>query len=199
MSLRRGFKKETNGYAREFRTELGLRAHDPLCPWKLAAHLEVPVVPLSQLQAEIAVHHIDYLMGHDRQCFSAVTVFRGYRRMIVHNDAHSKNRQASNISHELSHAILQHPPMEPFGDYGCRNFNKGLEDEANWLGPALLISEEAALHIVDNGMTIPQAVEHYGVTKEVVTMRLNVTGAHKRITARRKTGWRGIGKSATRN
>lgn len=100
--------------------------------------------------------------------------------MIVHNDAHSKSRQASNISHELSHAILQHPRMEPFGDYGCRNFNKELEDEANWLGPALLISEEAALHIVKSGMTIPQAVNHYNVTKEVISMRLNVTGARKR-------------------
>ena len=138
-----------------------------------------------QLQDEVAVHYIDYLMEHDRQCFSALTVFRSYRRMIVHNDAHSKNRQASNISHELSHAILQHPPMEPFGDYGCRNFNKELEDEANWLGPALLISEEAALHIVKTGMTIPQAVNHYSVTKEVLSMRLNVTGARKRYAFQR--------------
>jgi Zn-dependent peptidase ImmA (M78 family) len=185
MSLRRGFKKEANSYAREFRTELGLRAHDPLCPWKLAAHLDIPVVSLSQLQDQVAIHHLHYLMEYDRQCFSAVTVFRGYRRMIVHNDAHSKNRQASNISHEVSHAILQHPPMEPFGDFGCRNFIKELEDEADWLGPALLISEEAALHIVKTGMTIPQAIDYYSVTKEVLSMRLNVTAARRRCAFQR--------------
>lgn len=181
MSLRRGFKKEANDYARDFRTELRARAHDPLCPWQLAAHLEIPVVSLSELQNEVPTHYIHYLKERDRKCFSAVTVFCGRCRMIAHNDAHTRHRQASNISHELSHAILLHPPTEPFSEHGCRNFNKEIEEEANWLGPALLISDEAALHIVKNEMSIDEASKFYNVSREVISMRINVTGARKRI------------------
>lgn len=185
MTLRHGFKKEANDYAREFRAELGLEPHAPLCPWRLAAHLAIPVVPLTSFSNEISreVHH---LTECDPKSFSAVTVFEGRRRLIVHNDAHHPLRQASNISHELSHAILQHSPKELFNEHGCRNFNKDIEDEAEWLGPALLISEEAALHIVKTEMSMDEAIEFYSVTKKVLSMRINVTGAHKRLAAQFK-------------
>lgn len=170
---------------REFRAELRLEPHAPLCPWRLAGHLAIPVVPLSSFEDQIPreVHH---LTQRDHKSFSAVTVFNGRRRLIVHNDAHHPHRQASNISHELSHAILQHPPTEPFNEHGCRNFNKDIEDEANWLGPALLISEEAALHIVKMEMSMDEAIEFYSVSREVILMRINVTGARKRIAARNR-------------
>ena len=184
MALRRGFKKEANNYAREYRAELRLKRHDPLCPWKLAKLLCIPVTPLSEFRHKCP-NEIHYLTKINPKCFSAVTVFHGHRRLIVHNDSHDPQRQASDIVHELSHGILQHPPTVPLSEHGCRNFNKEIEEEANWLGPALLISEEAALHIVKTKMSIDKAVESYGATKEVINMRINVTGAKRRI-ARRK-------------
>lgn len=179
--FRRGFKKETNAYAREFRAELGLEPHAPLCPWQLAQHLDIAVIPLSEFQNDIP-EAIYCLTTQEVKSFSAVTVFDGMRRLIVHNDSHDRLRQASNLAHELSHAILLHPPTKPFNEYGCRNFNQDIEKEANWLGPALLISEEAALYIVRNRMTIDEAVEHYRASKQVIIMRINVTGAQKRTT-----------------
>ncbi|OCQ93492.1 zinc peptidase [Nostoc sp. MBR 210] len=181
--FRRGFKKEASAYSREFRAELGLKPHDPLCPWQLAEHLAIPIVPLSEFQNKIP-DEVRYLTEKDTKSFSAITVFYGTQRIIVHNDAHSLLRQASNVSHELSHGILQHQPDEVFNECGCRNFNQEYEDEANWLGPALLISEEAALHIVKTAMTIDEAVEYYRASKEVINMRINVTGARKRISSR---------------
>lgn len=163
--------------------ELGLQPHAPLCPWQLAEYLAIPVVPLSEFQNTIS-EAVRYLTIQNTKSFSAVTMFDGMRRLIVHNDSHDPLRQASNVSHELSHGILLHPPTEPFNEYGCRNLNQEYEDEANWLGPALLISEEAALHIVKTGMTIDEAVEHYRVSKQVINMRINVTGARKRISSR---------------
>ncbi len=185
VKLRYGFKAEANYYAKEFRLELGIKSYAPLCPWKLAEHLAIPVVPLSEFQNKIP-KEVYYLTTEDTKSFSAVTVFDNTRRLIVHNDSHSRLRQASNVAHELSHGILMHPPTAPFSEYGCRNFNKEYEDEANWLGPTLLISEEAALYIVRNDMKIDEAVEHYQVTKEVIKMRINVTGARKRISYRQK-------------
>lgn len=180
MGHRRGFKTEANKYARDLRTELGLRLDAPLSPWKLADHLAIPIVTLAAFEQDEpgAVH---YLTKCEPDCFSAVTVFHGSRRMVVHNDAHHRHRQASNLAHELSHAILGHPPTAPFNELGCRNFNKEIEAEANWLGPALLISEEAALQIARTRMSLLQAVEHYSASKEVISMRLNLTGAYRRI------------------
>jgi Zn-dependent peptidase ImmA (M78 family) len=180
VNLRRGFKTESNQHSRNLRKELGLVPHAPLCPFALAKHLEIPIVALSELKETIP-DEVAILTDKEPDSFSAVTIFHGTRRLIIHNNAHHPRRQASNIAHELSHAILAHPPSPPFNDYGLRNYDSEYENEANWLGPALLISEEAALYIAKNKMTLDQALEHYKVTQQVIQMRLNVTGALKRI------------------
>ena len=185
MNLPRGFRTEANAYAREFREELGLQPHAPLSPWALAEHLAIPVVALSDFSSEIPAE-VCCLLGRERSSFSAATVFRGRRRLIVHNDAHHPRRQASNIAHELSHGILGHPLTPPLNDHGCRHFDKAIEDEANWLGPALLISEEAALFIVERGLSMPDAIRIYGVSEQIITMRINIIGARKRIARRNK-------------
>lgn len=120
----------------------------------------------------------------DQEVFSAVTVFNGRKRLIAHNDSHHPRRQAANIAHEISHAILGHPPTPPFTDSGERFLNtkvQELEDEANWMEPGLLISEEAALHIVSNKISLSDAVTLYGVSQQLIQMRINVTGAKRRV------------------
>ncbi len=181
MKLRRGFKKETNEYAKELRGELNKEPFEPLCPRELADFLLIPVLELSQLDEEAAVQ---YLTVTNQEVFSAVTVFNGRKRLIVHNNSHHPRRQAANIAHELSHAILDHSPTPPFTDSGERFLNteiQKMENEANWMGPALLISEEAALHIVRKKIPMADAVELYGVSKQLIQMRINVTGARKRV------------------
>ena len=95
-----------------------------------------------------------YFMSTNRSDFSAVTVFWGIERTILHNDSHSMGRQASNLAHELSHALLLHPSTPPIDSRGCRDWDPMLEEEAEWLAGALLISDEAALHIVRTEMPI---------------------------------------------
>jgi len=181
MSLRRGFKTEANAYAREMRREQGLADHAPLCPWKLAEHLAIPILRISDLSDEIDATSLAYFSGIGSSTFSAVTVFKGPRRLIVHNDNHHLHRQAANIAHELAHGLLGHPPAPPLTDAGCRNFNRELEDEANWLGPALLVSDEAAFHIARQAIPIAQAIVMYGVSRELLSMRLQVSGANVRV------------------
>lgn len=184
MALRRGFKTEANWYSREFRRELGLAPQSPLCAWRLAGHLDIPITPLSEYLNAIP-DHVRYLSSPAGQAdFSAITICYSQRRLIIHNDAHSQKRQAANIVHELSHAILHHPPKPPFNEQGSRHYDRDLEDEANWLGPALLISEEAALHIVRRGMSVEEASDYYTASAPLVRMRLSVTGAYRRAAAR---------------
>jgi Zn-dependent peptidase ImmA (M78 family) len=178
-NLPRGFKTQANELAIELRQELGIERHKPLCPKKLASHLLIPICPLSEFGEQIP-EAVRYFQEIDLKTFSAVTVFDKHKRLIVYNDAHSVHRQAADLSHELSHAILDHRPDVVFNIWGCRNFNKEYEDQANWLGPTLLIPNEAALHIVRANMDKHEAAKHYGVSLQIVNMRLNLSGALKR-------------------
>ena len=177
--LRRGFKTEANKYARDFRLELGVPLHGPLCPWRLAEHLSVPVYDLSEFAK--AESHAEFFLSDDGLWeFSGATFIFGSCRLIVINDAHSPKRQASDLSHELSHCILGHKPDPECRTIGSRQYDPAQEEEANYLGPALLISEEAALAIARRGLTKEQASTEYSVTEEVVQMRLNLTAAIRR-------------------
>jgi len=176
--LRRGFKKEAEDYAHEFREELNIEHHEPMCPWDLAEHLAIPILKLSELDNLPEEHRIQ-LRDVDPDCFSAVTVFEGRKRIVVHNDSHSESRQRANIAHELAHGVLGHPPAPPLNEYGCRNFNKEIEEEANWLGPALLVPKKAALHVLKNGIPVKVAADSYGVSKQLMSYRINASGARQ--------------------
>ena len=183
MTLRRGFKTEANKYAREFRLELKIPPDGPLCPWRLAQHLLVPVFKLSELAKEDT--RAAFFLGQNGLWeFSGATFILRYRRIIVINDGHSPKRQASDPIHELSHCVLGHAPALDLVTSPSRQYDKVQEEEANYLGPALLISEEAALSIVRGGLTRAEASALYSVTEDVVQMRINLTAATKRVRSR---------------
>jgi hypothetical protein len=79
-----------------------------------------------------------------------------------------------------------HPPVRIPDPSGKRNYDNTTEEEANWLGPALLVSDEAAMHIAALGLTLSKASDVYGVSEPLVRMRLNVTGAYQRRVNRRR-------------
>ena len=125
MALRRGFKKEAHNIAREVRSELNLASEDPLNPLELAEHLAIPVLPLSNM-GKVAPIASRYFSEVNTSEFSALTVFDGNRRMIVYNDSHAKGRQSNNISHELAHGLLLHPPQPALSQYGCRQWSNDM-------------------------------------------------------------------------
>ena len=185
MTLRRGFKTEANAHARELRGELGVEPHGSLCPWKLADHLGYIVKKLSEyLAAEPEA--VGYLTSARSQAeFSAITLPNEGGPWIIYNDAHSPGRQAANLAHEAAHGLLCHQCAPLTDENGVRIFDRIQEAEANWLGPALLISDEAALYIVHQGLLHAVACEMYGVSIELLQMRLRVTAAHTRVARRR--------------
>ncbi len=184
MQFRRGFKTEANDIAREIREELSLRSTDPLDPRRLAKHLGIPIKPLSAMKEIPEV--VDYFSRRNTGEFSAVTVFDGIERLIVHNDAHTPGRQASDLAHELAHALLFHEPKPALDASGCRDWDEESEREADWLGAALLVSEEAAIDIAQKGLSLFSAAHSYGVSQKVMQMRLNVTGAYTRVERARR-------------
>lgn len=181
MGLRRGFKTEAAGLAKEIRAELGLGPFHRLDPHKLAQHLDIPVLALSELE-ESAPDSTRYFLSTEPDAFSAVTVFSGHQRVIVHNDSHSEPRQNSNLTHELAHGLLHHEPTPALdGMTGCRNFNSTNEAKANWLAGELLVTEEMALAVARGQFTRRDTERQLGVSPQMLQWRLNMTGAYKRV------------------
>ena len=183
--MRRGFKTEANDIAREVRAELSLSRTSPLDVWRLAEHLDIPVIPLSSFH-ETAQNAARLFLDEAEEMFSGVTVFRGPSRSVVFNDAHVVGRQANDIAHELSHGLLLHTPTAAIDGRGCRVWDSDAEAEANWLSGALLVPEEAAIQIVRLGWSMAEAAAKYGVTPKMIRYRINVTAAQKRVQRMRR-------------
>jgi Zn-dependent peptidase ImmA (M78 family) len=187
--VRRGFKAEAERIATDTRLELGLKCTDRLDPTDLAKHLEIPVVTMGELES----HHCarsdfrQYFSATDPDSFSAVTIFvSNYRRMIVHNENHHPHRQSSNIAHEISHTLLEHVPTAIVGSNGQRCWDSEMEQEANWLGAALLVPREGALELARGGATAPEISAHYGVSESLGTWRVVQTGVYQQLDRTRR-------------
>jgi Zn-dependent peptidase ImmA (M78 family) len=172
--LRRGFRKEAEEYAEDFRRELNLAPHDPLSPLALAELLGVPVFALST-HPTIEPQVKAYYRGAGQSEFSATSLPLGSYRQILHNDYQHANRQNSNVMHELSHIILGHPPKPPLLGDSCRNFDPVAEEEANQLGFTLLIPKPAALYAFERFRVRADAAEYYGVSVSLLNHRIQIT------------------------
>lgn len=175
MTLRRGFKTEAEEIAQQLRSELGLTAFAVLDPHELARHLEIPVLPLTT--CGYAREIVDHFTGAGKDAFSAITVFHGRRRVIVHNDSHAESRQNSNITHELAHGLLLHAPTAALDERGCRLWNQEQEEEADHLCGCLLVTREAALQIARRRQSLAAAAAVYGVSEKMMSWRVHGSGA----------------------
>lgn len=175
--FRRGFKSEAEGLAVELRSELELAAHDPIDVFVLARHLGIPTIPLSRLSEHVSTESLGYFVLNEPEAFSGTTIHRGSARLVLYNDAHTDGRCRSTVAHELSHALLWHPPHALANDRGERNRDAAIEDEANWLAGALLVPKAAAMRVVFHKTSVDVAARHYMVSEQMMTYRLRVTGA----------------------
>lgn len=176
MSLARGFKANANRISLRLRKSLDLRPEDPVDLLIVAARLKITVVPLTEFAAEYP-SAVRQLTVTDPGAFSAATLPLGDKKIIVHNDKHDPGRQSNSIAHEMAHVLLGHSFTLPIDASGCRNVDRDLEDQANWLGPTLLISNEAAIHIVRTNMDSAAACKLYKVSLPLLRMRINGSGA----------------------
>ncbi|MBI5066934.1 MAG: ImmA/IrrE family metallo-endopeptidase [Deltaproteobacteria bacterium] len=176
MPFRYGFKAESERRAAEWRARFKLRSEEPLDPRRIAQHMGIEVVKISDLVG-LKKTSLAHLMGAGAKDFSAAAVGLGSQWLIVENEAHSIGRRTNSVAHELSHLLLKHPPHPQFGNGGMRNHWKQIEDEADWLGGTLLVPRPAALAVAVEGLDIDTAATRYGVSVPLMRQRLNATGA----------------------
>lgn len=166
---------------------MGLAAHAPLNSRDLADHLGIPVHPLSALDGNGVVAAIRHVRTNNK-VLSAMTIFPSWpkhHRLIIFNDANSDARQNSDVAHELSHGLLLHEPRSAIVN-GCRDYSTADEEEAAWLSGCLLVPREAALAVATADVAMGVAAVEYGVSTQMMTYRVNVTGARRQAEASRR-------------
>lgn len=184
MTLSPGFKKEAESIAEEVREDIGVGNLNQLDPRALFEHLAIPLKSLTQLAndspAGATVHAgVSFLRSQAASELSAMTVFRGTKRIVVYNDGNDPGRQASDLCHEAGHALLLHEPFEATDDLGCRVWKQEIEEEATWLGGALLIPGKAARYAARAGMSFAHMAAKFGCSEEMARWRNNLSGGQR--------------------
>lgn len=173
-ALRRGFKADAERLAIELRDEVGLSPYDRLDPKALADLYGIPAIDLSDLDAD--QRHVQHFAGDESAAWSALTVFRGTRRLIVLNDAHDDGRLANSFSHELAHLFLEHQPKPVRNADGTFSWNPQMEAEATELAAQLLIPTCTARSLAYRGQSADRVAQTYGVSTDLARWRLQVSG-----------------------
>ena len=181
--MERGFKTRCEEMARTVRSGLRLAAYDPLPPGLLAGHLDVQIWSIECLG--LSDEDIHQLTEVDPDSWSAITVSAAGREAIIVNPKHGGGRYSSDVMHELAHLMLRHRPSTMFfagqENLALRGYDEALEEEANWLAGALLLPRDALVRVKLRRTPMESACETYGVSKQMLTFRLNVTGVARQF------------------
>ena len=159
---------------------------EKLCPWRFAESLGVIVFEASELELE--PHDAAQLLEKDSDSWSGMTLFEDDLHVVVLNSAHNRRRRTATLMHELAHIILDHVPADvdvsPSGLVLLSDYSAEQEEEADWLGAALLLPEAALLLHRGKGESLDEIARLYGVSEELCTWRCRMTGVEKRMAFR---------------
>jgi Zn-dependent peptidase ImmA (M78 family) len=180
MTLRRGFRAETERTAARLRADLGLQPSDPL-PLDEAAQLRgIKVVSATRLVDAERLAELERIQAF---AFSACTFDINGSCVIVFNPLRSEPRRRSDVAHELSHLLLGHELTEIREVAGVpfRTCRADQEQEATNLGGTLLLPRPLLMRAVARGMGPGDVAAEYEVTAEMARFRLNTTGVARQI------------------
>lgn len=176
--MRRGFKAEAERSAVAARRALGVGFHAPLDPWAYAAHLKVVVLELARLG--LAAQVVRQLTVLDDDGWSAMSIQVNGAFAIVVNPAHAITRQRGDLMHELAHIELHHAPVRvevsESGLLLLSDFSEEQEQEADWLGAALLLPRDGLVRMRAGRKSVAEIASYYGVSEALCEWRLRMTG-----------------------
>lgn len=187
-TLERGFKAWAERTSMAFRRELDISVDEALPPQRLADYLDVNLITPTEVPG-ITDDVLHQLLENDPWGWSGVGIQIDGHWVVIFNPKKSAGRQSSDITHELSHTILEHQPATIIYsenlDMAMRSFNPKQEDEANCLAWSLLLPREGLVRAKQRKLSLEQIAEQYGVTKSLVSFRLNTSGVEAQFKAKR--------------
>ncbi|WP_238560228.1 ImmA/IrrE family metallo-endopeptidase [Sphingomonas sp. Mn802worker] len=117
-----------------------------------------------------------------------MTLYEEGTHVVVLNSAHPRTRQTATLMHEIAHIELEHVPADvsvsPSGLVLLSDYSADQEEEADWLGAALLLPEPALLDGRGRGLTTAAIARDYGVSEALCQWRCRMTGVEKRLAFR---------------
>lgn len=186
--MQRGFKAKAERISADVRAELGLGRLEPLCPWRLAGHLDIIVFEPTDLP--LPANDIKQLTIVDPDSWAGLTVREAGLTAVILNPTHPKARQRNTLMHEISHIYLKHVgsrvDITEDGILLVSDFSTEQEDEANWLAGALLAPRDALLRARLDGKSPQQICAEYGISHDLCVWRLRMTGVEAQLQYRRR-------------
>jgi len=183
-NFKRGFKSWCENVSLQHRKEMSLQPIDPINPRALAEKLGVIVWKADEVPG-IGQKTLDVLTKDDPESWSAMTLCGDGKNIIVLNPMNSPGRMNSDLTHELSHIIIGHEAaridVTPDNMLMLQNYDKGQEEEADWLAGCLLLPRLALLHIRKKGLDKSDVKKIYGVSAPMLDYRLRMTGVDKQL------------------
>lgn len=184
--LKRGFKANSERLAIDYRDKLLLHSCSPLCAFKLAEYLEIPVYAATDfLTAPDDINRLSGAGGYDCEWSALTMPAQSGKRIIIHNPYHSSARQQSNVMHELAHIICKHERKESSINVpiplGMRHFDEEQEEEAKCLGATLQITRPGLVWAQERKMNNAEIAAHFNASPEMVAYRLNTSGVTKQM------------------
>lgn len=187
--MRRGFKAHAERVAVAARVELGLDDCAPLCPWEYACRQGIVIWTPDDLGLDAA--DLAQLTIEDPDSWSGVSIRLEGRIGMIVNSAHPRTRQASTLMHEIAHVQLRHVPnhveVSEDGLLLVSDYPAEQEDEANWLAGAMLLPRPALLKHRSRGGSILEIAAEYGVSDQLCTWRLRMTGVDRQLGVGRRS------------
>jgi Zn-dependent peptidase ImmA (M78 family) len=181
MAFRRGFKSQCERRSVETRRDLGLSTISRLDAFDLAKYLRITVWSTKEI-TNLSAEDQENLTSKDPDSWSALTMRMGIHNLIIYKADQSDPRTNSVVMHELSHIMLGHELADVCisddGSFAPSNFSQEQEEEANWLGGTLLLPRPLLVHIRRNNLPDQEVLQEYGVSKDMYTWRIRMTGVN---------------------
>lgn len=188
--MRRGFKADAERRSAAARETLGLTSTHKLCPWQFAESLGVLVYEANELDLE--PEHATQLLVRDPDSWSGMTLLEDGIHVVVLNSTQPRTRRTATLMHELAHIILGHVPAEvnvsPSGLVLLSDYSVEQEEEADWLGAALLLPEAVLIQYRGQGISAEAIAQTFGVSGQLCNWRCRMTGVEKRLAFRQRAG-----------
>lgn len=185
--MRRGFKAWCERTSTEYRGALGISLIEPLEPRILAEYLGVRLAVPEDIPG-LSCRSLEQLTVNGVDSWSAVTLTHEGVVLVIVNSGQSPRRQVNSICHELAHVILNHKPddtqVSQQGFLFRARFNAEQEEEADWLAGCLLVPADGLIQAYRRSRSTPSLANHFGVSQDLITWRVRMTGARKRVLPR---------------
>lgn len=184
---RYGFKAWAERVALEKRTALALQASSPISARALADHLNVRVWYPRDIP-KISGSVLESVEQIEPGAWSAVTIVHLDKHLVILNSRHPSGRQSNDLMHELAHIICGHAPSQmqslADGTMMVTDYDSAQEEEADILAATLLLPRVALISIMEAALSISDAADRYGVSEELMKMRLQRAGVYQQFSRR---------------